>query len=146
LPLGSSELTSLAQVKFFGQTPTPVQTQYTPTQIGAFMAGDRASDEYAYSNSQEDAAMLIEEFLMAYRHGLRRNTAILDQFTDDISPFTLPVYWGQRGRIGEAAIRPRIRFLIEQMVPWVDPASVNSLEAPIAMRTGERLLQNLVLP
>lgn len=145
-PLASNELRGLAQVKAGARLPTTIETQYTPAQVGAFFSADRASDEYSFTSPREDAAMLIEEFFMVHRLGLRRNVAFIDQFSSTESPFSLPVRWGQRGRIGDPTISPRVRYLLEQMTPWIDASAVNALPAPISMRQGETLQQNFVLP
>lgn len=146
LPLASSIMRALAQVKFFGAAADATQRAYTPQQVAGFFAPDRASDEYNYATTREDIAMLFEEFMMYRNHGVRRDVAITDKIGPATTGDTLIVRWGQRGRIAEAAIRPRVKLAIERLAPWIDPASVDLLPAPLAMRAGESWNANLVLP
>jgi hypothetical protein len=149
--LHSSEVTALAQVKFFGAAATDLQKSYTPDQVAAFFAPDRATDEYNYATTREDLAMLFEEFMM-YRNSpdpaarWRRNVAITDKITDATTSETLIVRWGQRGRVGETAVRPRAQLVVGALAPWVPPAEIENLPPPILMRPGESWASNLVLP
>jgi hypothetical protein len=145
-PLGATALKALAEVSFKGRVPTAIETQYTSNQVIGFFTGDRANDYYNYSTQREDAAMLIEEFMMAYRYSIRRNIALLDG-SPSIQPTgtTAIVKWGQRGRIGEAAIRPRAKLLLGEMLPWIDPNAVDLLAAPLQMRSGGSIAENYVL-
>jgi hypothetical protein len=142
-PLTASALTALAEVSFRGRTPTDIEAAYTSSQVISFFTSDKASDYYSYLSQREDAAMLIEEFMMAHRESLRRNIALLDgpPKSQPIGTAAI-VKWGQRGRIGEPAIRPRVKLLLTEMLPWIDPNVVDNLAAPIVMRSGETILQN----
>jgi hypothetical protein len=143
LPLTSSALKSLAEVNFRGRAPTDTEMAYSSSQVISFFTSDRANDYYNYSTQREDAAMLIEEFMMAHRHSIRRNIALLDGPPKNQPPGTTAIVkWGQRGRIGEATIRPRVKLLITEMMPWINPSAVDTLAAPILMRSGETMLQN----
>jgi hypothetical protein len=158
LPLTSGEMRALAQVKF--QTgPTPGQTvngipyetltTYTPQQAAGFFSADRATDEYAYSTTREDIAMVIEEFLMQRNHQFRRDVAITDKITPSTTSSTLIVRWGQRGRVGETSVKPRAQFVVEQLTPWVLQQNANavaSIPAPIPMRAGDSWAANVALP
>ena len=167
LPLQSQPNLALAQVKFqigpqaAGSTvsgtyngsnysfPYSTLTAYTPNQVGGFFSADRASDEYNYSSTREDIAMLFEEFMMFYRHGIRRDVAITDKITSTTTGNTLLVRWGQRGRAGEPAVKPRVQMAVGDLGPWIlsaDAGAVANLPAPIAMRAGESWNQNLILP
>jgi len=145
-PLQSAQMAGLAQVKFFGATATAAQRAYTPADVANFFAPDRATDEYNYSTPREDLAMTFEEFMMTRNHGWRRDVAITDKITATTTSGTLIVRWGQRGRLGEASIKPRARFAVEQIAPWVNPVEVDNLPVPIAMRAGDSWGSNLVLP
>ena len=149
-PLQSSEMKGLGQVLFEGAAATDVQKAYTALEVGGFFGRDRASDDYAYSiqaggNSREDLAMLFEEFMMSYRHGVQYDIAFTNVFTDGMTSAQAIVGWGQRGRIAEAAIKPRIKLVLARIAPWIDPAAVDSLQAPILMRVGASWEANLVL-
>ncbi len=145
-PLQSAEMLALALVKFRGDTATPTQRAYTPQQVAGFFAPDRATDEYNYSTTREDIAMLFEEFMMFRNHGVRRDVAITDKIGPTTTGDSLIVRWGQRGRAAEAAIRPRVKLAVASFAPWIDPASVDAFPAPLAMRAGESWNANLVLP
>jgi len=151
-PLQPPEMFGLAQVKFFGATPTDLQKSYTPPQVASFFAPYGATDEYNYATIREDLAMLFEEFMM-YRNSpdpaarWRRDVAITDKITDTTTSSTLIVRWGQRGRVGETTIRPRAQFVVSEIAPWLDAAAVvAALPAPIPMRPGESWKANLVVP
>jgi len=145
-PLMSAEMRGLAQVKFQGATADAAQISYTPTQVGTFFSGDRANDEYNYSTTREDIAMVFEEFMMFRNHTFRRDVAITDKITPTTTSSNLTVRWGQRGRIGEASIKPRATLVLQNLAPWVDTAEVTNLPAPIAMRVGDSWASNLVVP
>ena len=150
-PLSSAEMFALAQVKFFGVAPTAAQKAYTPTQVADFFRIDRATDEYNYSkpdgvaNSREDLTMLFEEFMMSYRHGVRRDVAFTTKLQDGQTAADVIVAWGSRGRIGEATIRPRARQVLGEIAPWLDAGAVDTLPAPVPMRPGESWAANLKL-
>ncbi|MET0856072.1 MAG: hypothetical protein ABWY27_04940, partial [Telluria sp.] len=149
-PLMSTEMKGLGQVMYQGAAATALQKSYGPADVGRFFAADRASDDYAYSifedsNSREDLSMLFEEFMMSYRHGVRYDVAYTNAVKDGMSPGQVLVGWGQRGRIGEAAIKPRLKLVLQRIAPWIDLAAVDALPAPIMMRTGVSWDENLVL-
>jgi hypothetical protein len=149
-PLMSLEMKGLGQVLFEGATATAVQKAYTAADVGRFFASDRASDDYAYSiyqdsNSREDLAMLFEEFMMSYRHGVQYDRAFTNLYTDGMTSGQVLVGWGERGRIAEAAVKPRIKLVIARIAPWIDPAVVDSLPTPILMKVGASWDANLVL-
>ena len=149
-PLRSAEMKGLGQVMYQGTVASALQTSYTAAQVGDFFAGDVASDDYAYSingtsNSREDLAMLFEEFMMAYRHGVQYDVGYTNVFKDGMTSSDLIVAWGQRGRIGAPAIKPRIKLVLQRVAPWIDLAAVDALPAPIQMPVGRSWEQNLVL-
>ena len=112
-PLQSTQMAGLAQVKFFGATAIATQTRYTPNDVASFFSADRATDEYNYSTTREDLAMTFEEFMMLRNHAWRRDVAITDKIRPaTTSRYELIVRFGQRGRIGEAAIKPRARYAV----------------------------------
>ena len=145
-PLTSAVMRGLAQVKFFGASADATQRGYTPNDVSGFFSADIASDEYNYSTIYEDTAMTLEELLMNRRLGIQRDIAITDKITATTTGSTLIVRWGQRGRIGAAAIKPRARAVAQALVPWFDASEVDSLPAPLPMRAGESWNANLALP
>jgi hypothetical protein len=144
-PLTSTIMQGLAQVSFQGATATAAEKAYTPGQVGGFFSADLATDEYNYSTSREDTAMTFEEFMMITRLGIRRDIAFADQITATTTNATWYVRWGQRGRVGEDSIKPRVKLIVQQLAPWVDVAGVDALPAPTPMRAGDTWIGNLVL-
>ncbi|HQR22990.1 MAG TPA: hypothetical protein PKV98_19140 [Burkholderiaceae bacterium] len=156
-PLQSAEMKALAQIKFVtgpvsdatlvNGIPYSTLKTYTPAQVGGFFATDRATDEYNYSTSREDLTMTFEEVMMSRNHNWRRDVAFTDKATATSTSETLIVRWGQRGRVGDPAVRPRAQFIVSEIAPWLDSAAVvSALPAPIAMRPGESWKANLVVP
>ena len=102
--------------------------------MAADFEADAATDPYAYFDPQEDLAMLVEEFQVARHLGVAREVFIEDRQGT--------VVWGQRGRIGDAAVKTRLRWVIQELFPGgvdaaleaVDrlPAPGSALVAPIA--------------
>ena len=79
----------------------------------------------------------------------KRDVAITDKITPTITSSTLIVRWGQRGRVGETSVKPRVDQVVAALAPWVltaDANAVTNLPAPIPMRTGESWAANLCLP
>lgn len=149
-PLTSTEMKDLGQVLYRGATANAEQRAYSAADVGRFFSGDRASDDYAYSidgdsNSREDLAMLFEEFMMGYRHGIQYDIAYTNLYRDGMTSDQVIVGWGERGRIAEPAIKPRLKLVLQRVAPWIDPAVVDSLPAPIPMRAGASWDANLVL-
>ena len=144
--LQSAQLRGLAQVKFFGATADATQRAYTPNDVANFFSTDLATDEYSYSTTREDIAMTFEEFMMMRNHMWRRDVAITDKIGATTTSSNLIVRFGQRGRIGETSIKPRARYAVGELAPWVNLAEVDTLPAPIAMRTGDSWAGNLVVP
>ena len=130
----------------FSAISTAEEQAYTPEQVAAFFIVDVASDDYAYTASTEDAAMTFEEFMMSRRLGMQRDIAITDKSTPTSTSSSLIVRWGQRGRIGEPALKPRAALMVQQLAPWVDVAEVELLPAPIPLRPGESWRANLSQP
>lgn len=145
-PLTSDFMVGLARVQFQGATATALQRTYTPDDVASFFVVDLASDAYSYSTPQEDVAMTLEEFLMAHRWGVRRDVAFGDPYDSSATSATITVRWGQRGRIGEPAMHPRTRAIVQALTPWVDVGEVDRLAMPLAMRPGQSWRDNLSLP
>jgi hypothetical protein len=149
-PLQSSEMKALAQVLYQGATATDAQKAYTATDVGRLFGADRASDDYAYSasadtNSREDLAMLFEEFMMSYRHGIQFDYAYTDRVLEGQTAEQVIVRWGERGRIAEAAIKPRVKLVLQRVAPWIDVSAVDRLPAPVMMTPGVSWAGNLVI-
>lgn len=149
-PLQSAEMKALGQVLFQGATANAAQKAYTAADVGRFFSSDRASDDYAYSifqdnNSREDLAMLFEEFMMSYRHGVRYDIAYTNLYVDGMTANQVIVGWGERGRIAETAIKPRIKLVLQRIAPWISTTAVDSLPTPVMMQAGASWDANLAI-
>ncbi|MCX2862018.1 hypothetical protein OOZ63_09215 [Paucibacter sp. PLA-PC-4] len=149
-PFFSQEMRALGQVLFFGTEASAQQKAYRPEDIVHFFSQDRVSDDYSYSVPagqsvpREDAAMLVEEAMMQLRYGVLRDTAIAPQLAADAgSSADLPVVWGQRGRIGEAALRPRVRLVLADLLPWLEADAADRLASPLLLKPGLTWGENL---
>jgi len=136
-PLRSSVMAGLGQVQFQGVTATGLQQGYTPAQVAAEFSADLATDDYAYATQFEDVAMTLEELLMQRRLGVAREFAVTDAIVSTSTRSSIIVRWGQRGRVGEATIKPRAAMIAQALVPWLGTGEVGLLPAPTLMRTGE---------
>ena len=147
LPLQSQTMRNLAQVSFTGETANTAQNSYQPVDIKAFFSPDTANDFYAYSSLFEDYAMLFEEFMMQNRFQVFRDVAITNNPTgDNISAQDYIVTWGQRGRIGEENIKPRVAFSASRVLPEFDSNSaLTVVPKPIDMTEGKDWLENLAI-
>ena len=86
--------------------------------------------------------MLAEEALMQLRHGVLRDVAVTPQFLSGSSADQV-VTWGQRGRVGDTAIKPRVALVLAQTMPWLPAGLTNGLAAPVQLRAGLTWGQNL---
>ncbi|WP_035415960.1 PKD domain-containing protein [Ferrimonas kyonanensis] len=145
LPLSSSQMFELAKVQFQGQPANAIQKAYRPTDVSGFFSQDRASDDYSYFTPREDLAMLFEEAMMSHRYGILRDVAVTDK-PSAINGDTIIVDWGQRGRIGEASLLPRLDLVLRQILPSLDPDRlIESLPTTQPMAAGQSWNANLVL-
>ena len=146
-PLTSSQMYDLAEVSFQGETANATLKNYLPSDVASFFSPDQASDYYAYSSIREDYAMLFEELMMKVRYGLDRDVAVTNHPTGDvIYANDYIVEWGQRGRIGETNIKPRVIYTAENVLPEFDSAAaVSTLANPIPMVMGNDWYENLNL-
>ena len=144
-PLTSTEMYALANVQYSGENANNTQKAYTPNDVAQFFANDLANDDYAYSSTREDAAMLFEEVMMSHRYDVLRDMAITDK-PEDATGSTIVVEWGQRGRVGQPELYDRASYVLSQILPEVDVSQVmDGLPAPVALVKGQTWAQNLVL-
>ncbi|HLO93056.1 MAG TPA: hypothetical protein VK195_01960 [Burkholderiaceae bacterium] len=149
LPLQSAEMVGLGKVQFFGKASTAPQRAYTPQDITGFFEPDRATDEYNYSLpdgatvGREDAAMLAEEAMMQLRFGILRDVAVTPPLTASSTSSNIILSWGQRGRVGEAKIKPRVALVVSQVMPWIAASELDHLAAPQALPAGKSWLAAL---
>ncbi len=145
LPLQSAEMRKLARISFHGETANSTQKSYTPSDIESFFSTDVATDYYAFSSEREDYAMLFEELMMKVRFGVVRDVAITNQPTGDIIYANdYIVTWGQRGRLTEQAIKPRVIFSASRVLPEFNSANaIELIPSPIMMTAGDNWIENL---
>ena len=147
MPLTSQTMRDLAQVRFAGVDANDTQKSYLPADIESFFSADIATEFYAYSTLREDYAMLFEELMMQKRFNIFRDVAVTNQPTgDNISGQDYIVTWGQRGRIGEERIKPRVLFSASRVLPEFDSATaLDSVPLPIEMAAGNNWIENLTI-
>lgn len=118
--LQSQTWLDLAKVFFQGEDPSAVQRGMTPEQAGDAFAADYAMDAYSYSSAWEDVAMAFEAVMMKKNFNAHRDMAIIDQYQDDFSCALSQIKWGQRGRLAEADVMMRSKFVTDIMLPNQD--------------------------
>jgi len=145
LPLLGDEMYALAQVRFHGTSPSNTQKSYQPSDVSNFFRNESAPQFYNYSSIREDYAMLFDGFMMKTRFDISRDVAITNLPKNPDESYI--VNWGQRGRIGDENIKPRVLFAVSNILPEVNNIEmlVNTLPTPIMMNIGESWQDNLVL-
>lgn len=118
--LQSSTWLSLAQVFFHGTDSTAEQRDMVPVDAGQAFADDYAMDAYSYSSLREDVAMAFEAVLMKKNFNADRDMAILPQFQGDFNCDNAQVKWGQRGRLSDADVIERSKFVTDVILPTQD--------------------------
>ena len=138
---GQNELTKLAQVRF--QDPnlvTQQQIDYTMTDVANMFKTEGAPQFYSYSSTREDLAILFDGFMMHARYGVSRDVAVSDQDYSDI-------VWGQRDRIGESWIKPRVSFVATRVLPEFSSAAtvVQNMAPPTALQDFKTWRDSVVI-
>jgi hypothetical protein len=138
---GQNELTKLAQVRF--QDPnlvTQQQIDYTMTDVANMFKTEGAPQFYSYSSTREDLAILFDGFMMHARYGVSRDVAVSDQDYSDI-------VWGQRDRIGESWIKPRVSFVASRVLPEFTSAAtvVQNMAPPTALQDEKTWRDSVVI-
>lgn len=118
-PLNSTLWSSLAGVLYQGNDATTAEKSYSAEFVAAEFITDIASDTYSYSSVWEDTAMLFEEILMKKNFNADRDIIFVD-FYDTFSCEEALVRWGQRGRLGDAAVIERAKFIVGEILPEID--------------------------
>lgn len=117
-PLNSQLWMDLAEVLYLGTTASPTQRGLTAAQVGLELESDGANDDYAYVDSWEDLAMLIEEVMMHYHYGVDREIAYTNKPTGRDAQYCnyYLVGWGVRNRISEPLVRSRVEFGLQLLL------------------------------
>lgn len=130
-PKQSEEMAALGQVNFRGATPTALQKSYLPEDIVQFFSNDSAPTEYAYSSEREDVATLFDATMMSARYGIERDEAVTPPYDASIGSDSLVISWGQRGRIKDALVEPRAKFVLERLMPTLDAQAIMASLPPV---------------
>lgn len=139
-PLTSSEMNDLAKVLFQGNDASQTQIDYSAQDVAGFFFPDHATITYNYSNSREDYAMLAEEYMMGFRHGVLYDQAIT------FGPNEYIIAQGERGRIGHTRITPRAEFVIANILPELNLQQASAvLREPVQLESGVSWFDSLVV-
>jgi len=144
-PLDGDEMYALAQVSFHGETANTTQKAYLPEDITQFFSTEKSPQYYNYSSTREDYAMLFDGFMMNARYGIERDVAITNRPGENATSSDYIVNWGQRGRIGDQDIKPRVAFVVERVLPEFTQlqSTLDNLPSPIQMTSGRSWIDNL---
>ena len=145
LPLNGDEMYRLARVRYHGETATDTEQNYSPSDVTGFFSPEQSPHFYNYSSKREDYAMLFDELMMKIRYNVDRDIAVTNQPQSDDEEFI--VMWGQRGRIGENNIRPRVEYVTRKILPEFSNVAeaVRNLAQPIGMSSGKTWAENLAI-
>jgi len=148
-PFFSQELVGLGRVLFFGEPSTAEQRALRPEDVAALFAADRVNDDYSYaiapgdSVPREDVAMLLEEAMVQLRYGALRDFGFVPRIPEGGTAADQTLVWGQRGRIGDPALRPRLQLVLAELMPWVTAEEIARLAPPVMLKPGLTWGQNL---
>jgi len=144
LPLQGAEMYRLAQVRYKGETATETEKSYSPSDVAGFFSPEHSPHFYNYSSKREDYAMLFDAIMMKARYNVDRDIAVTNQPSTSEAVI---VTWGQRGRIGDENIKPRVDYVTSRILPEFTEASdiIDNLTAPIAMHPGRSWAENLAI-
>lgn len=135
LPLTSSQLHALADVRYGGSASSATQRSYTAQQVANWFEEDGAVTYYAYFTEREDLATLFERFMMLYRLGASADVGVFTRESVDDGSFLIT--WGQRDRINDSNLTMRLDYVASRILPNLDiPAIQQSLPAPTYLPTG----------
>jgi len=138
---GQNELTKLAQVRFRNpDLVTDEQIAYTMDDVANMFKTEGAPQFYSYSSTREDLAILFDGFMMHARYGVSRDVAVSDQAYSDI-------VWGQRDRMGEEWIKPRMSFVTNRILPEYTEADsvIQNLSPPLALDADKTWRNSVVI-
>jgi len=135
LPLTSSELHALAQVRYGGDDANSTQRSYSAAQVANWFTSDGAVTFYSYYTEREDFANLVERFMMLYRMGASADVAIFSG--DAVDDGSYDITWGQRDRINDSNLQLRVDYAVSRVLPEFDiPAIQAALPTPTLFPAG----------
>ena len=129
LPLTSSQLHALAEIRYGGATASSAQRNYTALQVANWFEDDGAVAFYSYFTEREDLAMLFERFMMLYRLEAEADVGVFTRETMEDGSF-IPT-WAQRNRVNDDNVTMRVDYVLSRILPELDvPAIQASLPSP----------------
>ena len=135
LPLTSSQLHALAQVRYGGDAANSTQRAYSAAQVANWFANDGAVTFYSYYTEREDFANLVERFMMLYRMGASADVGIFSG--DAVDDGSYNVTWGQRDRINDDNLQLRVDYAVSRVLPLLDiPAIQAAMPKPTLFPDG----------
>lgn len=117
-PLQEDTLFDIADVLYRGVTPASFLLAIDALAMGMLLESEGANDDYAYSTSREDAAMLFEETMMQRHYGIDREIVYatpLNEQQDSCDDFTFD--WSAINRFAEPAVLARATFVVNSLLP-----------------------------
>jgi len=119
-PLMSDAMFSLADVMYLGATPTIDDLEVTASDVGAAFEPDGAGDDYGYTTPFEDLAMLFEISMMKHLFDADYEIAFTGVPENPESCDNYIIGWGVRNRVAHPQVKPRAKFVVEQLLPSLD--------------------------
>lgn len=120
LPLYSSVLLGLAQVRYRGEDATEEQKRLQGSDVGSEMAIDGAAKFYSYSSVREDVATLFATTMIKKHFDVDYSMAYVDKPTDydPDKSYACDEYlvgWGVRNRLADPLIIPRAKWVLDEI-------------------------------
>ena len=135
LPLTSSQLHALAQVRYGGDEANSTQRAYSAAQVANWFASDGAVTFYSYYTEREDFANLVERFMMLHRMAASADVAIFSG--DAVDDGSYDVTWGQRDRVNDENLQLRVDYAVSRVLPELDiPAIQAAMPTPTLFPAG----------
>jgi len=116
-PLTQETLKHLGEVLFFGKSATSSDKSMEPSEVGNLFATDNATNMYNYANQYEDLAMIFESAMMKYHYNIEMDIAFVSNAGDTKECDEYVVGWGVRNRIAKDSIKPRVKFILNKILP-----------------------------
>lgn len=114
--LSSKLLQRVGQVLFQQEEATAEDSAVLAEEVVKEFKNDVATDDYAYSTTREDFAMIAEEALMLYYYEASRYLCIVKLPEAHFVPpenYVYQIAWGEKRRVLEPKIKTRAHFALE---------------------------------
>ncbi len=117
MPLTELTLSHLGKVLYAGKKANSEDKILMPEDVGSIFATDNATNMYNYTNQYEDLAMMFESALMKYHYNIDMDIAFVSRPKKANSCNDYVVGWGVRNRIAKDSIKPRVKFILNKILP-----------------------------